>query len=324
MISSDGRRIPWKPVAGIGCLALVAALIGQFPPNRSALEASSIPAQKAAMTENYQYSDIRPSNLFQPTPMQRGEIRQTEISGIAVSHQNNLFFWGIADSGRDSLLHLYAAGDAQLLATYHLENLKNDDWEEIQSLSDDTGKNYLILGEIGNNGEVKKNTQLLVMEEPPIKRSEKTIKLIPRVTTFSFQYPDSPKNCEAFIVDPITHALYVFTKELFETRVYYSDKFSLHENRSDTLQFIGALPLPMIVATDISSDGNEILLKSYHQIYYWKKESGASLRKTIFEAPQTLPYTPIEPQGESICWNNDNYLTLSEKDYAVLYEYLRR
>jgi hypothetical protein len=80
----------------------------------------------------------------------------------------------------------------------------------------------------------------------------------------------------------------------------------------------------MIVAADISDDGNEILLKSYNNVYYWKKESDASLEKTLFEAPQMLPYTPVEPEGESICWNHKNYLTLSEKDHAILYEYRRR
>jgi len=329
-----GRHKPVIQIAGIGCLALGAALIGAFQANRGTLSApldtSTILAQKAArvvslpkdtMTANYTSSDIRQSNLFQPTPRIMGTIKESEISGIATSQRSKNLFWGLEDSDNGSRLYLYASRNAQLLSTYLLKNIKNDDWEELKSLSDNMGKHYLIIGETGNNIEAPKNFQLFVIEEPRIMHSPKIITLTPRVTTFSFQYPDSPRNCEAFIIDPITHAVYIFSKELYETRVYFSDKFSLNKNRKDTLQFIGALPLAMIVAADISADGNKILLKSYNTIYYWEKESGASLRKTLFEAPQILPYTPIEPEGESICWHGRNYLTLSEKNPAILYKY---
>jgi len=329
--------MPVKLTVGIGCLLSVAALLGvvQFSgrPLSTSLAASTSPAPPTgpavalpgdAMAARYALSDIRGSSLFQPKPAIRGTIKETEISGIAVSHQRNHLFWGIEDSGNASLLYLYAARNAQRLATYKLGNIIKDDWEELQSLSDDAGKHYLIIGDTGSNRAVRKNLQLLVIEEPAIKRSRETIMLNTRIATFNFHYPGAPKNCEAFIVDPVTHGVYVFSKELSETRVYYSDKFSLSHDRTDTLELIGTLPLTMIVAADISDDGNEILMKSYHKIYYWKKEPGASLRETLFQTPQTLPYKPVEPEGESICWYNKNYLTLSEKNNAVLYEYQRR
>ena len=336
--SSNDVRKAVKPAAGIGCfLLLVAVLTVAAHRNCEPLLASSsvstapdpkpghaVSSPKGGMTAHYALSDIRRNKLFRPSPVIRGKIKETEISGIAASHQRKYLFWGLQDSGNGSLLYLYEARNAKLLATFHLESIDNNDWEELQSLSDDAGKHYLIIADTGSNWEAETGHQLFILEEPPIKRSPKTINLQSDITTFNLRYPDSPRNCEAFIVDPGTHALYLFSKELYETHVYYSDKFSLKEDRTDTLQLLGTLPLTMIVAADISDDGNEILLKSYHRIYYWRKDPGASLRETLFEAPHRLPYKPIELKGESICWYNKNYLTLSEEGDAVLYEYRRR
>jgi hypothetical protein len=72
------------------------------------------------------------------------------------------------------------------------------------------------------------------------------------------------------------------------------------------------------VAGDISIN-DEILLKTYDNIYYWKRQQGESIYQTLAKQPKILPYKP-EPQGESITWKTDGngYFTLSERNGAII------
>ena len=76
---------------------------------------------------------------------------------------------------------------------------------------------------------------------------------------------------------------------------------------------ICTLPYQQIVAGDISADGNEVLLKNYRYVYYWKKKGSESLVELLQTTPLKLRYKE-EPQGEAIAWAHDGsgYYTLSE------------
>ncbi len=64
----------------------------------------------------------------------------------------------------------------------------------------------------------------------------------------------------------------------------------------------------------MSTDGKEILVKTYCGINYYQRDAGQTIMQALQTAPKTLPYK-IEPQGEAICFNKDNtgFYTLSEK-----------
>ena len=68
-----------------------------------------------------------------------------------------------------------------------------------------------------------------------------------------------------------------------------------------------------ITGGEISPDGSEILLKSYRNVYYFKRQTGESIAQALSKTPIILPYK-IELQGEAICWapNGNAYYCLSE------------
>ena len=78
-----------------------------------------------------------------------------------------------------------------------------------------------------------------------------------------------------------------------------------------------------MVAGDISQNGQQVLLKSYTKVYYWKRTSSAEpIWQTLQRSPSILPYT-LEPQGEAIGFTIDGagYYTVSEGVHAKLYYY---
>ena len=65
---------------------------------------------------------------------------------------------------------------------------------------------------------------------------------------------------------------------------------------------------------DISSSGREIVLRTYHNIYYWHRHPMTSVMETLRRRPIKIERIHDEPQGEAICWdaNGDGFYTLSE------------
>jgi hypothetical protein len=88
------------------------------------------------------------------------------------------------------------------------------------------------------------------------------------------------------------------------------------------LFFKGIKPLKWITAGDISKDGLQILLKSYENVYYWKRNGSEPVWKTLQSKPEEPFYIP-ERQGEAIGFTPDGkgYYTTSEGVYSPIYYY---
>ena len=78
------------------------------------------------------------------------------------------------------------------------------------------------------------------------------------------------------------------------------------------------------VAGDINGPGDEILVKTYGSLRYWRRSSGVSIRDTLSQPGEYTKYQ-AERQGESVCFssNNDGFYTLSEGVNSPLYFYRR-
>jgi hypothetical protein len=97
---------------------------------------------------------------------------------------------------------------------------------------------------------------------------------------------------------------------------------------SDTLtaKSIVTIPYSQIVAADFSTDGKEVLMKNYDNVFYWNIGS-SSLQQVLNEKPFVLKYEK-EPQGESITFARDGsgFFTISERvkgEKSYLYFYPR-
>lgn len=256
----------------------------------------------------------------------RGEIENpliSEASGLAAAINNPDMLWTHNDSGNDPHIFLLDENGKDK-GTFELKGFNNRDWEDISSgPGPDANKNYLYIAEMGDNNAVHELKYIYRFEEPQADGP----KTIEHVETITFQYPDGKRDAECLMIDPLTKDLYIISKREENVGVYRAT-YPQSTEEVITLEKLGSIPFKNIVAGDISTDGTEILLKTYDKILYWKRSGNQELIKVLEEEPIEIFYIP-EPQGEAIAWrkNRDGFFTLSEERggiEAVLFFYQKR
>ena len=250
--------------------------------------------------------------------------KMQELSGIAASANNPGMLWTINDSGNSNEV-LLVDQKLKIKLICKLKGITNRDWEDITvGPGPEEGKNYVYVGDIGDNMALFQYKYVYRFEEPtPGKDESIEITNFDRIT---FQLPDKKKDTESLMIDPKTKNLYTISKRENPVHVYeipypYSTKDTV------TARSIAAIPFTQIVAADFSPDGKELLMKNYENVYYWVIGNN-DLKQVLNEKPFILNYTQ-EPQGESITFARDGsgFFTISEivkGEKSYLYFYKRK
>lgn len=245
-----------------------------------------------------------------------------EASGLAVSINRPNLIWTHNDSGDQARIFLINE-NAESIAEYHLKGVKNRDWEDIATgPGPKVGKPYIYVGEIGDNRAIYDTKIIYRFEEP----SASSASEISNFEKIEYVYPDGKRDAESLFVDPHNNDIYILSKREDNIGIYVAT-YPQSTTEIITLQKLGVIPYRLTVAADITADGEEILLKTYNDIYYWKRNN-RSISETLSSVPTTVTYK-VEPQGESIAWKKDGsgFFTLSEqrsKDMPILYFYAKQ
>jgi hypothetical protein len=255
------------------------------------------------------------------TPVAPGQI--DEASGMVDSRSMPGNLWVEEDGGNPAQIVLLGY-DGIIKGRVNVPTYANRDWEELSSgPGPQDGVNYLYLGDIGDNNTQNVISQIYRMPEPANLQTP-----ITQIERINFRYPDGPRDAEAMFVDPQTKDIFVVTKRENNSRLYRLP-YPQNVNEVAVAELMGELPLTFATGAAISPDGTEILVRTYTQIFYWKRNSGQTVADAMQRnANRQLPYR-VEPQGEAICFDKEakGYFTLSEKrgDATVnLYYYARQ
>lgn len=274
-------------------------------------------------------SSIAQEPLF-GQPEVRGLITFDEIneaSGIAASKINIGVLWTHNDSG-DSARIFAMNIHGEHLGVYRIEGVTNRDWEDIEvGPGPDENKNYIYIAETGDNFAQYETKFIYRVPEPDVDSNQAPVyATLKNCDVITFKYPDGPRDAETILVDPLTKDIYIVSKREKNVRVYLA---RYPQSLKDTIiiKYMLTLPFTMIVGGDISYNGEEILLKTYDKVYYWKRKPEESVAQTLKDKYYNLPYIH-EPQGEAIGWsyNANGYYTVSEEETeipAYLYFYPR-
>ncbi len=169
---------------------------------------------EASATTN-EHSARTAQSAIVPTPLLIESVRRTgtvesqtldEISGLAVSRKTPGVLFALNDSGNPAQLHALSE-TGETLGQWSVK-ARNRDWEDMGNLNMN-GKDYLVIGDTGDNQQVHADSTLYLVEEPSLDTPPTTV-LIPSMT-LRFRYEDGPRNVEAFAFNGST--LYLISKE---------------------------------------------------------------------------------------------------------------
>jgi hypothetical protein len=269
------------------------------------------------------------SDQFEPVAqrvtLEPGKV--DEASGLADSRTLDGYLWTHEDAGNLSLLYLISR-EGKVVQQYEPAGIINRDWEDIAvGPGPKQGVSYLYLGDIGNNDANASTDVLFIYRMPEPTSLDGTFRAAD-IDRISYRYPDGPRDAEALLVDPQTKDLFIISKELDRANLY---RLPYPQSVSEVLtaEKIGSIPSVQIATGgDIAFDGQEILVRTYTNIFYWKRGPNETVGQVLSRSPnKTVPYE-LEPQGEAVCFDREakGYFTLSERRSAanVTLNYFRR
>lgn len=280
--------------------------------------AIAAPAQKKKHKKKGKKSEQTASLNESEKPVVLGIVRSpaiAEASGIAASKALPGHFWTHNDSGNKPEVYLLG-NKGELVSTIHLEGTFNRDWEDIaEGAGPVPSKQYVYVGDIGNNVQVDPRTRILRFAAPAQEPGQKA-NIKPDVLHVTLS--DGARDAETLMVDPISHSLYIVSKREKAVGIYKAN-LNFKDGDKATFQKVGTVPYTWITAGDISQDGHHIVIKDKNHIYYWHRKQGETVEAAMAAPAVVLPYVP-EKQGEGVTFRVDNsgYVTISEgKDPAL-------
>ena len=211
-----------------------------------------------------------------------------ELSGLVLSRSQPGVLWAHNDSGdRARVFALRTNGS--VLADLDVPGAEAVDWEDIAI----RGKE-LYAGDLGDNNRERASVDVYRFAEPQVPATGSTSP----ATRLTLRYPDGAHDAETLLVDPRSGDIVIVTKDFSgRSGIYVS------HNASTTLRLAGHLNLgPGGLATggDVSADGRVVAIRTYGNVYAWRRPSATSLAAALRRKPCVSPTPLREGQGESL------------------------
>ena len=236
----------------------------------------------------------------------------SENSGLAQFEEKSV--WVIEDNGNGDDIYKVDF-DGKIKKEFEVKNAKNHDWEDLTS--DDMGNLYI--GDFGNNANDRKNLVVYKLPNPEIEPGDKI-----DAERIEFHYPQQTEfpprrglrlyDSEAFFY--YKNHLYIITKNRanpFTGEAYLyripASKGNYEAKLLGVIKTCADRNACQVTSADISPDGKTVVLLGYGKLW------------TLTDFPQNdfskgkLAEIDlgVRTQLESVCFENDNTLLLSDE-----------
>ena len=259
-----------------------------------------------------------------------------ETSGLIATEN---WIWIHNDSGDSPTLYAIDRNGIRR-ATSRIEGAFARDWEDMTDFSEN-GKEYFLIGDIGDNKERSPEVTFYVIDRPSSDTPS------PLLYTFTATYEKiGAKDAEAMIVDPNTKELLLITKgrdgvfhflkgkfplpseysasQVIDDPKFNSRKIVLSEIHQETF---GTPPLNrqeqsrFITSATLHPNGNQLIIRNYLTAKIYRKDEDETWAEALQKTPCKLPL-PLQQQGETLDFSPDgnSLWTLSEGTNQTLYE----
>jgi hypothetical protein len=234
-----------------------------------------------------------------------------ELSGLAASSQHADVLYGHNDSGDSSRVFALAT-DGTHLATFDLEDSRNDDWEDIAHAPCDAG-HCLWIADIGDNDSVRTEYQIYLMSEPTAIEAGTHSVPSERVT---FTYPDGAHDAEVLLVHPLTGDVTIVTKvEEGPASIYALPPLESAGTLEATR--VGEVTPPdgrsKFTGGSVHPDAKGILLRTNSRLFHWPMAPEQTVAEALAGQGCQLPLAE-EVQGEAVAWlpAGEGFVTIGE------------
>jgi len=280
-----------------------------------------------------------------------GRLNETllnETSGVVASRQNPGVFWAHNDSGDSARVFAFyiRCGKAHSLGYFTVDGISagnTQDWEDISIGPGPDGRQWIYIGDFGNNGGWRNNAnsgflRLVRFPEPQV-----TIPVVDPVTSpgnrgsteagrtqiLPFKYPhqgEAPTNGEydqeALAVHPNNGRAYIITKRIGNTSTAIQHAYALSLDdplwistlavnwsspvKTDALRLRNPVGIHgQITGMDISPDGLRTVVREY--TVGWVYTSTGATREAFEQSLSTTPdqFTADIGQDEAITFSHD-------------------
>jgi len=216
-----------------------------------------------------------------------------EASGIDFGIQNKQVLWSHNDSGNKA--EIYALNtEGQLLSTLSLKGVQNRDWEDIAVAKDPLSDiSFIYIADIGDNNAKYKSIYVYRLKEPQLTGKDEILQSS-EFKTIEINYEDGPRDAEAIFLEPETGDIYIISKREEQVGLYRI-AYPFNFRDKNIARRIASLPLTWVTAADLSSNGKQLLVKTYTGIFKYKTKLDAQKNITLSKEAKTMPYL-TEPQ----------------------------
>jgi hypothetical protein len=235
-----------------------------------------------------------------------------ESSGLGASRAYSGTYYTHNDSG-DTARFFRFNKSGEITGVFRLNGVKAIDWEDMEVARVDK-KNYIYLGDTGDNGRLREEIFVHRVVEPVDTSGNEVLK----AETYTFKYPDRKNDCEALLVNPKDGSIWLVSKARDQkTSVYVCRQpkaggtQTLEKVVDDLKISTGGLGGNLVTAGSVSPDGSLIVLKTYYGGYIYRATEGFDSWVKSTAIPVQFP---LEKQGEAVCFSADSAYLLSSSE----------
>ncbi len=245
--------------------------------------------------------------------------RIKESSGLIQGRRDPSIFWTVNDSGGEPCVFAIDHS-GKTRAKVRVREAANFDWEDLTLGKDDQGSPVLLIGDIGDNFQMRPTIQVYQIPEPgivaPGKPAAETESTVPRI--WRAHYPDGKHNAESLLVHPQTNRLYILTKSEDGQCALYAFPQPLQDKTSMPLEKIADLRFPTLIrpgkrphdncmttGAGFSPDGTRLIVATYSSLYEWTLPQDQPLAEAMKQPPVRIE-PELVPQVEGVCYDADS------------------
>jgi hypothetical protein len=263
-------------------------------------------------------------------PMEAGQFANSALngpSGMVASRKHPGVLYAQLDAGGDAKIYAASTSGADL-GDYTLDGLSQTDWEDIAVGQGVDGKDYIFIGDIGDNaaggmgmggGGARTEIQIYRVAEPDVSDTQSAVHETVSFDTLRFTYPDGAQNSETLLVDPVSHDFFIMTKTANEAIVYRAPG----DTPVDTPTVLEEVARASVgsstpAAGDISPSGDRILIRTYEALLLWPRASGMTVADALGADPVELSAAD-EPRSEGVTFSADGsaWYSAGEEDNTL-------